>query len=1057
MVRAVWRQAPGACVHWKARRRFQPESHRLVSGRPSCMNTLFVVLPILSLSSGGLGVRKRRKYQTQEKKKKKMGKTRMTAVDLRAAVSELSQKLVGQRLQNIYDINSKMYLLKFSGKGDQKEFVVIEVGSRIHSTTFSFDKPKVPTGFTLKIRKHIRQWRLDSLRQLGCDRVVEFSFGSGENTFRLIIEFYAKGNLILTDHSYSILGLVRTHSTEDAKYAVRATYPTTDIQLFRPMVEERMEETFKSVEEGEGSVSLKTAFTNSTEYGPAFVEHCLLKAGARPNFKKKGAADAGRQVAPELLKAFAEPDAFLRDVPTPLGYLIRRLKPDEVKDASTTPDKSATRASAESYEDFAPVLYKQHEADGLQVEKFDTFNEACDYYFSAIDQGAVQQHNEKSKKAALTKVEKAIANHKRRIEELEKEQNKNLIKAQLIESNADDVEAALAIIRSAVGRAVDWTELSRIIREQKRIGNPIASIIHELKLEKNKVALLLTLPEEEDDDGNSEVHVVEVDIGLSAHANARNYFGVKKKVQEKQAKTQAAEGKAIESANRKAEKQAKKKTHVPKKDIVIVRKVLWFEKFNWFISSENYLILSGRDAQQNELLVKRYLKKGDIYVHGDIHGAATTIIKNPSSQGVPPDTLYQAGNMAVCRSSAWESNIVISAWWVHHNQVSKTAPSGEYMPTGAFMIRGKKNFLPPTKLQMGAALLFRVHNEHVERHRGERCPVDWDHEPVRGDGSSTGAPTMSVAPSICAASEAPSSIHCGKNLLERYGLNTDAYNEDGVAADAPALEEPQPEAVKPAVELVSKVRMSAKERRMKKKAAVKQEDNEEEAEAKPKPEKRVGITIPEEAAHKNKDAEKEKPKKGNNAPLSRAEKRKAKKLAKYADQDEEEKELKMRLCGWDGGLKGMNQVEDEQEEEEEKKAIRTFDDDDAFRKDGTPTQHKQKQEVKEILMELDLLDTLTGIPLEDDLLLHPLLMVGPVEAVENFKYRVNILPGKDKKGKAANQLLHHFSQSIVATEQERTLIKHMDMQDCINLLPSNLRIVTDADLANPKGGKKGGR
>ena len=35
-----------------------------------------------------------------------------------------------------------------------------------------------------------------------------------------------------------------------------------------------------------------------------------------------------------------------------------------------------------------------------------------------------------------------------------------------------------------------------------------------------------------------------------------------------------------------------------------------FEKFFWFISSENYLVLGGRDQQQNELLVKKYLKEG---------------------------------------------------------------------------------------------------------------------------------------------------------------------------------------------------------------------------------------------------------------------------------------------------------------------------------------------------------------------------------------------------------------------------------------------------------------
>ncbi|BFG21526.1 hypothetical protein CerSpe_078000 [Prunus speciosa] len=46
-----------------------------------------------------------------------------------------------------------------------------------------------------------------------------------------------------------------------------------------------------------------------------------------------------------------------------------------------------------------------------------------------------------------------------------------------------------------------------------------------------------------------------------------------------------------------------------------MHKVLWFEKFNWFISSENYLVISGRDAQQNEMIVKCYMSKGDLRTH----------------------------------------------------------------------------------------------------------------------------------------------------------------------------------------------------------------------------------------------------------------------------------------------------------------------------------------------------------------------------------------------------------------------------------------------------------
>jgi predicted ribosome quality control (RQC) complex YloA/Tae2 family protein len=45
-----------------------------------------------------------------------------------------------------------------------------------------------------------------------------------------------------------------------------------------------------------------------------------------------------------------------------------------------------------------------------------------------------------------------------------------------------------------------------------------------------------------------------------------------------------------------------------------MHKVHWLEKFNWFIGTWNYLVISRRDAQQNEMTVKRYMSKGDLEV-----------------------------------------------------------------------------------------------------------------------------------------------------------------------------------------------------------------------------------------------------------------------------------------------------------------------------------------------------------------------------------------------------------------------------------------------------------
>ena len=77
--------------------------------------------------------------------------------------------------------------------------------------------------------------------------------------------------------------------------------------------------------------------------------------------------------------------------------------------------------------------------------------------------------------------------------------------------------------------------------------------------------------------------------------------------------------------------------------------------------------------------------------------------------------------MAVCFSAAWDSKVVTSAWWVESSQVSKSAPTGEYLTTGSFMIRGKKNYLPPSHLILGFGILFKLGDDSLERHKNERC------------------------------------------------------------------------------------------------------------------------------------------------------------------------------------------------------------------------------------------------------------------------------------------------------------------------------------------------
>lgn len=76
----------------------------------------------------------------------------------------------------------------------------------------------MPSNFAMKLRKHLRNLRLENVTQLGnLDRVVDFKFGSGSYAHHLILELYAQGNLILTDGEYRILGLLRVHEYEVVK------------------------------------------------------------------------------------------------------------------------------------------------------------------------------------------------------------------------------------------------------------------------------------------------------------------------------------------------------------------------------------------------------------------------------------------------------------------------------------------------------------------------------------------------------------------------------------------------------------------------------------------------------------------------------------------------------------------------------------------------------------------------------------------------------------------------------------------------------------------------
>jgi len=195
---------------------------------------------------------------------------------------------------------------------------------------------------------------------------------------------------------------------------------------------------------------------------------------------------------------------------------------------------------------------------------------------------------------------------------------------------------------------------------------------------------------------------VEIFFEKSLQENADNYYALSKKAKKKLV--------GLEFGVREVKKKIAS-GNASKKDakvLVAKREKKWFEKFHWFFTSEGFLVIGGRDAKSNETIVKKLMKNDDVYFHADIHGAPHTILVTGGKK-VSKKSLEEAAIFAASFSKAWAEKIsAVDVYSAKPGQVSKSAPTGESIGTGAFMIYGKRDWFKKTPL--GLAIGF---NEKV--------------------------------------------------------------------------------------------------------------------------------------------------------------------------------------------------------------------------------------------------------------------------------------------------------------------------------------------------------
>lgn len=1064
-------------------------------------------------------------------------KQRFSSIDVRVLSLELAIAITSLRISNIYDLSSRIFLLKLQSPGSKQQ-LLIDSGFRCHLTSFARTTAAEPSPFVKRLRKYLKSRRVTGVRQIGTDRVIELDF-SGQ--YKLYLEFFAAGNIILTDAELNVLALLRQVNEGDedvdvrlgSKYVLEAKQnyngippvsedrARTALEAAAARIKAAQEQGGKMAKRAKSGNDVRKALSNGfPEYPAHLLDVAFFEVGADVSWSVTAVLEDSNKMA-KVMESVQHAEAMFNKLQTGPwhGYIVAKLK-----SGTEPPAEGPVPREALLYEDFHPFrpgqLAGKKDTHILEIEGF---NAAVDDFYSSIESQKLSSRLTEREDRARQKIQTAKDEHEKRLGALQHVQETHIRKAQAIEVNTHRVEEACAAVNGLISQGMDWADIAKLIEGEQSRGNVVAQMIKlPLKLNENTVTLLLEEAGADDSDSEPDVTdseasesedeevrypkktqtedkrlAVDVDLALSPWSNARQYYDQKKVAAVKEQKTLEASSKALKSTERKIQSDLARDLKTEKPDLRAVRQLFWFEKFLWFISSDGYLVLSGKDGPQSQILYERHLRKGDIYVHADVAGANPVIVKNrPGMEDsvIPPGTLSQAGAFCICGSSAWDSKAVMSAWWVTTEQVSRVhEATGELVQGGGVSVKGKKNWLPPSQLLLGFGLGWLVTEESRKNHgklrvgdqveqtaddveklelEGPAEPADVESDEGEDEGSVDGGAeipgedaTGDVPDVEDAAGAAEQDVGVDATATKSTSKPTDAASPDADSDrgedDEPARSNPL-QATKPSTSPSndSDAQSSA---------------NEEEP--------TTSSTRP--------DTPTSSAALSSTAPIPRGKRAKAKRVAaKYAHQDSEDRALAMELLG---GTKAEQRkaAEEEARRAKEEKAEKDRERRRAQHERAAQREKERaerlakataeggegmgvvdKEEEERERKELESLDRIVPALAVGDEVFAAVPVCAPWSALGRHKYKVKLQPGAMKKGKMVREVLGGWAglekrgsrvvdesngdkERVWRVEVERLKgLRDVEVLGCVPV--KGCRVVQGGGILGGAGGKDGG-
>ncbi|MBS1262969.1 MAG: hypothetical protein MAG715_00134 [Methanonatronarchaeales archaeon] len=564
-------------------------------------------------------------------------KERLTSFDVAAVTGELDGALEGASVQKTYQVDEEELRVRLYREGRLDLVVSPE---RVHLTRYPKPAPRVASNLSMAMRKRTRGGFVRAVEQHGFDRVLSVRIGTGDGEVLLVVEMFGEGNVVLVRDGVTEVCL-NSRSFRDRKVVPGEVYG------FPPS---RVDPSDMGVEE------LGGVLRNS---GKDLVRGLATELGLGGLYAEETVSRSGLE---KHLDAAEMSDEDVESVHGALRELFDEL------DGDGSPQVVYREGEPV---DAVPLDLERY--GSLDSEGFDSFNEALDAFFSQVEMERVGEAEEAwneetaSLEERLEHQEEAIASFEEEAEEMRR-------MGDALYEHYGEASQVLEAVRRGRDEGHSFDEIAEAIEGS---GSDAVSTFEDIRGDRCEVILRL--------DGES----VGVDFRVDVPENAERLYERGKRAREKMEGARRAALVTRERIGELKERGFEADEGVPRRPVRAPER--WYHRFRWFRTSSGDLVVAGRDASQNEELVKRHLEKEDLFLHTEVEGAPVTILKG--GQGAPGTAVEEAAVFALSNSAIWKGGAFSGdVYAVGPEQVSKTPESGEYLPKGSFAVRGKRRY-----------------------------------------------------------------------------------------------------------------------------------------------------------------------------------------------------------------------------------------------------------------------------------------------------------------------------------------------------------------------------